>query len=81
MEDANEKIDSWKEECNNYRPHSSLEGMTPNEVVQMYQKEPEISTLALSEVGTLPVAVSISLFYKNPKVTQIFPCFTRVYNT
>ena len=38
MEDASEKIGSWKEEYNHYRPHSSLEGMTPTEVVEIYKK-------------------------------------------
>jgi putative transposase len=38
MEDAVRKIDAWKEEYNHFRPHSSLNDMTPNEVVKRYQK-------------------------------------------
>lgn len=37
MEDATEKLEAWKEEYNNFRPHSSLNGMVPNEVVQKFQ--------------------------------------------
>ena len=41
MEDAVEKIDAWREEYNSFRPHSSLNDLTPNEVVEMYQKSPK----------------------------------------
>lgn len=40
MDDAVEKIKDWKEEYNNFRPHSSLNGMTPNEVVKAYKTSP-----------------------------------------
>jgi putative transposase len=41
MEDAINKIDAWKEEYNHFRPHSSLNDMTPNEVVKRYLKSPK----------------------------------------
>lgn len=41
LEDAKEKIESWKEEYNSFRPHSSLNDLTPNEVHQEYQNRPE----------------------------------------
>ena len=36
MDDAVEKIKEWKHEYNYFRPHSSLDDLTPNEVVKMY---------------------------------------------
>jgi putative transposase len=41
MEDAQEKIDAWREEYNGFRPHSSLNDLTPNQVVEMYQNSPK----------------------------------------
>ena len=41
MEDAIRKINAWREEYNHFRPHSSLNDMTPNEVVKRYQKSPK----------------------------------------
>jgi putative transposase len=41
IEDAARKIDAWREEYNHFRPHSSLNDMTPNEVVKRYQKSPK----------------------------------------
>ena len=38
LEDAVEKIEDWRHEYNHFRPHSSLKGMTPQEMVEMYQK-------------------------------------------
>jgi len=34
LEDATEKIESWRNEYNQYRPHSSLDDMTPAEYVE-----------------------------------------------
>ena len=31
MEDAQQKIDAWKWDYNEHRPHRSLEGLTPRE--------------------------------------------------
>lgn len=38
LDDAVEKMEHWKEEYNHFRPHSSLDDLTPSEVVKMYQK-------------------------------------------
>ncbi len=43
MDDAAEKIDAWREEYNNFRPHSSLNDLTPNQVIEMYKKSPKSS--------------------------------------
>jgi len=37
MEDAQRKFDDWKEDYNNFRPHSSLGDMSPNEYIEMNQ--------------------------------------------
>jgi putative transposase len=39
-EDAKEKIWLFKEEYNGFRPHSSLSGLTPTEVVQQHSNGP-----------------------------------------
>lgn len=49
LEDASEKIEQWRIEYNCFRPHSSLGGMTPDEVVEMYQMKPEFSNIQVSE--------------------------------
>ena len=38
LEDAVEKIENWRHEYNHFRPYSSLKVMTPQEMVDMYQK-------------------------------------------
>ena len=37
LEDAQEKIELWRQEYNHFRPHSSLNDLTPNEVHEEYQ--------------------------------------------
>ena len=39
LEDAREKIECWRQEYNNFRPHSSLGGMTPEEVILKGKRE------------------------------------------
>jgi putative transposase len=40
LEDAKEKIERWREEYNNFRPHSSLADLTPDQVVTQCQLRP-----------------------------------------
>ena len=37
LDDAKEKIDSWRMEYNQYRPHSSLNDLTPEEFYRRYR--------------------------------------------
>ena len=41
IEDAREKLEAWKEDYNNFRPHSSLGGMPPNEYIQTRKNSPD----------------------------------------
>jgi putative transposase len=41
QEDAEDKINAWREEYNHFRPHSSLKDLTPNEVVNMHKRSPK----------------------------------------
>lgn len=38
LEDAREKIEAWRQEYNMFRPHSSLGGLTPDEVGKSNEK-------------------------------------------
>ena len=42
LEDAKEKIDAWKWDYNLFRPHSSLNNLTPQEFIILHNKPPEI---------------------------------------
>jgi len=46
LEDAREKIEQWRVEYNHFRPHSSLDGKTPQEVFNECEIRPDFSTLA-----------------------------------
>jgi putative transposase len=39
IEDAREKIENWRKDDNVFRPHSSLENMTPNEFTKQSHKK------------------------------------------
>lgn len=41
MEDAHEKIEEYRWEYNHYRPHSSLNDLTPKEFINLQQTNPE----------------------------------------
>lgn len=41
MEDAQSKIEEWRIEYNRFRPHSSLQGMTPQEMIEQCLKLPK----------------------------------------
>lgn len=45
LEDAKEKIEQWKEEYNHFRPHSSLDNQTPNQVHMKKENNPDFSIL------------------------------------
>lgn len=36
LEDAREKIEAWRREYNAYRPHQSLDGLTPDQFIAEY---------------------------------------------
>lgn len=42
LEDAQEKIEHWRQEYNQYRPHSSLNNQTPEEFVRSLQTDPDL---------------------------------------
>jgi putative transposase len=48
LEDALDKINTWREEYNSFRPHSSLGGNTPEEVIKMHRKKPKNSFIKAS---------------------------------
>lgn len=38
LDDAREKIEAWRREYNSFRPHSSLDGLTPDEYTDQYHR-------------------------------------------
>ena len=48
LEDAQEKIEAWRTEYNSFRPHSSIDDLTPDEFENQYEKEARNSILELS---------------------------------
>jgi len=42
LEDTQEKIEHWRHEYNHFRPHSSLNNLTPAEFVRSHQKGPDL---------------------------------------
>ncbi|KHT01969.1 integrase [Pectobacterium brasiliense] len=42
LEDAQEKIEHWRQEYNQQRPHSSLNNQIPEELVRSLQKSPDL---------------------------------------
>jgi putative transposase len=48
LQDTKDKIESWRRDYNEYRPHSSLQGLTPDQVDSEKAKYSEISILEMS---------------------------------
>ena len=48
LDDAMQKIETRRKEYNEYRPHSSLDDLTPDEVENLYKNKPRDSTFGLS---------------------------------
>jgi putative transposase len=42
IEDAREKIEMWREEYNEFRPHSSLENLTPRQFAEQFESQETI---------------------------------------
>ena len=51
LDDAREKIETWRRDYNEFRPHSALDNMTPEEYVKKHLKTPEISNLRGTAYG------------------------------
>ena len=59
LEDAQEKIECWRQEYNRQRPHSSLNNQTPEEFIRSLQKGPDLwFNLALILGGDQKVRIS-----------------------
>jgi putative transposase len=50
LEDAREKIELWRQDYNEYRPHSSLGNLTPRDF-RANAQNPNFSTFEVSEIG------------------------------
>jgi putative transposase len=48
LEDAQEKIDLWRRDYNSFRPHSSIDDMTPDELEEECNAKPEFYSLEVS---------------------------------
>jgi putative transposase len=48
LEDAKEKIESWRRDYNEYRPHSSLDNLTPVQYRQMHEARERPNSLFLA---------------------------------
>ena len=48
LEDAYDKINSWKDDYNFFRPHSSLDDLTPEEFINLHSYSPEFSSSNMS---------------------------------
>ncbi|GAB3330156.1 hypothetical protein GCM10027299_34570 [Larkinella ripae] len=45
IKDAQEKVEAWRQEYNDFRPHSSLGNLTPNEVGMRVKKKENTSPI------------------------------------
>ena len=51
LEDAREKIETWRRDYNEFRPHSALDNITPEEYAKKHLKKSEISNLRGTAFG------------------------------
>ncbi len=51
LDDAREKIETWRRDYNGFRPHSALDNMTPEEYAKKHFKTSEISNLPGTALG------------------------------
>jgi len=51
LDDAREKIETWRRDYNEFRPHSALDNMTPEEYAKKHLKTSEISNLCGTAFG------------------------------
>lgn len=51
LDDAREKIEAWRRDYNEFRPHSALHNMTPQEYVKRQSKKSEISNFRGAAFG------------------------------
>jgi putative transposase len=51
LDDAREKIETWRRDYNGFRPHSALDNMTPEEYVKRQSKKSEISNFRGAALG------------------------------
>ncbi len=48
IEDAREKIETWRKDYNEFRPHSSLKDLTPLQFVEQYRSIQDQKTIFLT---------------------------------
>ena len=69
LEDAQEKIEHWRQEYNQYRPHSSLNNQTPEEFIRSLQTGPDLWFILApilgrdQETGNLKKCLELKLGY------------------
>lgn len=51
LDDVREKIETWRRDYNEFRPHSALDNMTPEEYAKKHSKTSEISNLPGTAFG------------------------------
>ena len=51
LDDAKEKIEAWRRDYNEFRPHSALDNMTPTEYRKKHFKEPDFSNSECTAFG------------------------------
>jgi putative transposase len=54
IDDAREKIDAWRRDYNEHRPHRSLKGLTPRGIFEAIDQQPGrgLTFLARHKLGT-----------------------------